>query len=183
MKYLFLFFLSFSLFGGEPPRASKERIIDKQENFFQTSTTYSLAPHVNPIIGDLLEEETDFVVAGSSPLSSRRFLCPANFYNPRYGGWDYNPESYLVANLEYESDFFAALGSFDGTINLLKPSAPWVYSFKPSGGFIRSNGHFKFRRKNYYYLWASSRTSGVEPKRSCTVSYEHKVIWEKKCTQ
>jgi RHS repeat-associated protein len=125
-----------------PQAHTTKKIVDRQENFFQTSTTYSLAPHVNPITGDLIEEETDLIVAGCQPLSVRRSYCQSTPYNPRYGGWDYNPETFLVANFEYgnQEGHFAAVGSFDGSITPLKSSSYHTYTFKPSKSFIHPNG-------------------------------------------
>ena len=42
--------------------ASKEHVVDERENYFQTSTSYKISPKVNPITGDLIEEEADLIV-------------------------------------------------------------------------------------------------------------------------
>jgi hypothetical protein len=90
-----------ALYGEEngEPQAGKDRniIIDERENYFQTSTPYKITPTVNPLTGDLLEEEMDFVVAGSEPLSVRRFYNHSAPYERRTGGWRYNPEFFFVA--------------------------------------------------------------------------------------
>jgi len=113
----------------------------KRENYFQTSTPYKITPNVNPITGDLIEEETDLIVAGIESLSVRRFYNHTATYEPRYGGWRYNPESYLVANFEWShQECFAAIGAFDGSIASFKPSAaPHTYAFNLSKGFVSSH--------------------------------------------
>ncbi|NGX61670.1 MAG: hypothetical protein K940chlam9_01159, partial [Chlamydiae bacterium] len=64
---LLLLFVS-SLFATEDLpdlQASKEVILDTQENYFLTSTDTRITPKVNPITGEYCEEEVDLVVAGS----------------------------------------------------------------------------------------------------------------------
>ncbi len=72
---------------------SKEQVLDKRQNYFLTKTDYKIAPKVNPITGEYTEEEVDLVVAGSQPLSSRRFYNSSAPYDPRYATWRYNPEA------------------------------------------------------------------------------------------
>lgn len=103
--WLFLFLLMSSLIAEEDLdffdlEASKELILDKRQNFFLTSTDYKIAPKVNPITGEYCEEELDLVVAGSQPISVRRFFNSSSPYDPRYATWRYNPECFFVANLE-----------------------------------------------------------------------------------
>lgn len=109
---------------------SKEYVLDQRQNFFLTSTDYRIAPKVNPITGEYCEEELDLVVAGSQPLSVRRFYNSSSPYDPRYATWRYNPESFFVANLEWKNqELFAAIGDLDGTVCSLKPSATLSYTF------------------------------------------------------
>jgi len=144
MKLFLLFFmLPFALHGSQEktrlPQASKEPVIDKRENYFQTSTSYKISSHVNPITGDLIEEEVDLIVAGIEPISVRRFYTHTGMYEPRYGGWRYNPEIYLVANFEWqEQERFAAAGEMDGSIHSFQASSSYAYSytFDISKGFV-----------------------------------------------
>lgn len=110
--------------------ASKEHILDKRQNYFLTSTDYKISPKVNPITGEYCEEELDLVVAGSQSLSIRRFYNSSSPYDPRYATWRYNPESFLVANLEWGGqELFAAVGDIDGSVCSLKPSSTQAYTF------------------------------------------------------
>lgn len=125
MKAIFLvFLLSIPLFA-------KEQTINQRENFFETSTPYKIAPHVNPVTGDLLEEENDLIVAGCEPLSVRRFYNHTAIYEPRSGGWRFNPETYMFANFEWpHQEYFAAIGDTDGSISTFIPSpTPNIYKF------------------------------------------------------
>src|SRR3984885_1886421 len=121
--------------------ATKQKVIDQRENYFQTSTPYKITPNVNPITGDLIEEEVDLVIAGSEPLSVRRFYNHTAIYDPRYGGWRYNPESYLVANFEWpQQECFAAAGELNGGIASFKASdTPYHYTFNAPMGYAHFN--------------------------------------------
>ena len=134
-KWLLLFLLlvmSF-LFAEEAPdifdfQASKEHVLDQRQNYFLTSTDYKISPRVNPITGEYCEEELDLVVAGSQPISVRRFYSSNSPYDPRYATWRYNPESFFVANLEWGGqELFAAIGDIDGSVCSLKPSNTQAY--------------------------------------------------------
>ncbi len=133
--FLFLLFLMNILCAEEDPdffdlEASKEHTLDKRQNYFLTSTDYKISPKVNPITGEYCEEELDLVVAGSQPLSVRRFYNSSSPYDPRYATWRYNPESFFVANLEWGGqELFAAIGDIDGSVCPLKPSNTQAYTF------------------------------------------------------
>lgn len=133
--FLFLLFLMCMLCAEEDHdifdfQASKERVLDQRQNYFLTSTDYRITPKVNPITGEYCEEELDLVVAGSQPLSVRRFYNSCAPYDPRYASWRYNPESFFVANLEWGGqEIFAAIGEVDGSVCSLKRSATIPYTF------------------------------------------------------
>jgi len=161
-RFLWLIFLLCvsSVFAEEgdifDPQAGKDRdqIFDQRENYFQTSTPYKITPKVNPITGDLIEEETDLVVAGNEPLSVRRFYNHSAMYEHKTGGWRYNPEFFFVANLEWPGqETFAAVGESSGSITPLKPNSNCC-SFDPSKGFsqFEPNGqtHPLNTKINYY---------------------------------
>ena len=124
--------------------AAKEQIIDQQENYFLTSTSYKIAPKVNPITGEYSEEEVDLVVAGAQPLSLRRFYNHCAPYDPRYASWRYNPECFFVANLEWRGqEIFAAVGEADGSVSHFKRSGTESYVFQfvaPQGFVTTANG-------------------------------------------
>ncbi len=91
-KFLLFFFaltLPLSIFAELadsdyfPFQASKERVLDRRENYFLTSTDYRITPKVNPVTGEYCEEELDLVVAGSEPLSVRRYYNSSAPYDPR----------------------------------------------------------------------------------------------------
>jgi len=113
---------------------------DTPEHQFQTSTSYPITSDVNPITGDLIVEEVDLVVAGSEPLSLRRFYNHHEVYEPRTGGWRYNPEHTLAANFEWSGqERFAALGDYDGTIVPFKPGTKAnTYVFAKSEGYVHT---------------------------------------------
>ena len=140
--------LAISLFAAdEPPKffdlqASKEYVLDQRQNYFLTSTDYRITPKVNPITGEYCEEDVDLIVAGSQPLSVRRFYNSSSPYDPRYATWRYNPESFFVANLEWGGqELFAAIGERDGGVCSLKPSLAHActFDFQPQKSFAISN--------------------------------------------
>jgi len=132
MKKLFLlliFSIHFGVIASEevyldPPMAKgSDQIIDQQENYFQTST-YKIIPNVNPITGDLTEDEVDLVVAGCEPLSVRRFYSHTAPHEPKTGGWRYNPETFFAANFEWKGQkAFASVGEFNGGIISFTPQS------------------------------------------------------------
>ncbi|MBI3900653.1 MAG: RHS repeat protein, partial [Chlamydiia bacterium] len=140
MRRLFLLSLLLSFLFAGKVSCDSIHILDTPENHFQTSTPYKIAPHVNPITGDLLEEEIDLVVAGCEPLSLRRFYNHNAPFEPRTGGWSYNPEHLLAANFELLTQGrFAAVGDFDGSVIPFKSSsAPYTYVFDMKEGYIHT---------------------------------------------
>lgn len=169
MKWLALFLICTSSLFGTPLeeftdyQAHKGKVIDQRENYFQTSTPYKISPNVNPITGDLIEEEVDLVVAGCEPLAVRRFYNHTAPYEPRSGGWRYNPEAFFVANFEWTGqETFAAAGAADGSITPFKPSANLCsfnpenfINFTPSGQTHPLNTKINYyrapgKRKNYF---------------------------------
>ncbi|MFZ0566338.1 MAG: DUF6531 domain-containing protein, partial [Chlamydiales bacterium] len=112
-------------------KASKsEHVLDKRQNYFLTSTDNRIMPKVNPITGDYYEEETDLVVAGSQPLSARRFYNSNAPYDPRYATWRYNPECFFTANLEWDrQEIFASIGDRDGSVCSFKRSSDNYHLF------------------------------------------------------
>lgn len=118
---LLLLSLMSSLNGTEETpcdwQMSKGQVISQQENVFLTSTDCKIIPKVNPLTGEYCEEECDLIVAGSQPLSLRRFYNHFGPLDRRYANWRYNPESFLVANLELcIPPPFVAVGDGDGGI-------------------------------------------------------------------
>lgn len=105
------------------PELSKERTLDRRENYFLTSTNYRVHPKVNPVTGEYCEEEVDLIVAGSEPISIRRYYNSNAPYDPRCASWRYNPECFFVANLEWGSqETFASIGDTDGSVCSFKRS-------------------------------------------------------------
>lgn len=90
IRFLFLF-TSIFIYAEEDclkTNFSKDQttVLNKQENYFQTSTPPKIGFNVNPITGDLIEEEQDLLVAGCEPLSLHRFYNHLGIYEPRTGG-------------------------------------------------------------------------------------------------
>ncbi|MCB1181561.1 MAG: hypothetical protein KDK55_06045 [Chlamydiia bacterium] len=89
--------------------------------------------------GEYCEKEVDLVVAGSEPLSVRRFYNSRSPYDPRYATWRYNPEAFFVANIEWQGqEIFAAIGEVDGSVYSLKPSGLSTFTFQPPKSFTFS---------------------------------------------
>jgi len=107
-----------------------------------------LGSQVNPITGELCLEEVDMVVAGSEPVSLRRFYSHRSNYDPRYATWRYNPEYFCAANFELgkHEKRFIAVGNFDGAVtslqNISGPSCTFdlsrnrAYTFMPNGNIV-----------------------------------------------
>ncbi len=161
-KYLLLFFLLWisGLQADEeidfPKPETSRKIFDTRENYFLTSTDYKIKPKVNPITGHYCEEELDLVVAGSQPLSARRFYNSEGPYDPRYASWRYNPETFMAANFELNlQEIFAAFGERDGSLISLKPSSQAdMFQFPIADGFIAScedgKGHPLHKKITYW---------------------------------
>ncbi|MFN0065350.1 MAG: DUF6531 domain-containing protein [Chlamydiales bacterium] len=154
---IIVLFFAISLFATDGPpeifafQTSKEHVLDQRQNYFLTSTDYRINPKVNPITGEYCEEEVDLVVAGSEPLSVRRFYNSSSPYDPRYATWRYNPEAFFVANLEWgEQEIFAAIGDVDGGVCSLKPSSesPYTFDFHPQKSFAIANSDGKSHPSN-----------------------------------
>jgi len=131
IKWLFLSF-SLSLFLTTTPTLAEEELIldmssDNKPAILKeaeslkmtpvTSTPYAITPRVDVITGTYMEGGADFIVEGCEPLSVRKFYCHSAPYEPRYGGWQYNPETFAAANLElYGEPTFVAIGDEEGQI-------------------------------------------------------------------
>lgn len=119
---LFCIFFSFSsLHAEEEFEVGKASVLDDRENFFLTSTDTRITPNVNPITGEVYEDCVDLVIAGSEPLSLRRFYNSHAPYDKRTASWRYNPECLFYANFELErQEIFASIGDRDGSMCSLK---------------------------------------------------------------
>lgn len=116
-----LFLISISTFAEEELfdyyAGKKEVTHNTRQHYPVINTPEPTLSKVNLITGDYIEDETDLVVAGAEPLSLRRFYNQLAPHDDRYGGWRYNPESYLVANFELENQpKFAAVGERSGEV-------------------------------------------------------------------
>lgn len=160
---------------------SKEILLDTRINYPQLSH-FPITPRVNVITGEHLEEEVDLVVAGSQPLSIRRFYSHNGSYHPGYNHWRFNPEQYCVANFSYEKqDRFVAAGEASGTItNYQNGSQNQLFSFSTDKckGFIHfdQNGQshplnakvaFELTERGSVkgFCWEGTITSGSGAKR------------------
>jgi hypothetical protein len=145
------------------------------------------------------EEEVDLVVAGSQPLSIRRFYNSSAPYDPRYATWRYNPEAFFVANFELEGqEIFAAIGDVDGSVYSFKPSAkPYTFDFQLSKSFVAAysdgtthpaNTQITYWRKGdpkdkQRFQYMCTITDGSGRKRSFTSpmhSWTHYIRWKEK---
>jgi RHS repeat-associated protein len=176
--FLNFFICSALLFAEEESfdlQVGKEHneIIDQRENYFQTSTPYKITPKVNPLTGDLIEEETDLVIAGSELLSVRRFYNHTAIYEPRTATWRYNPETFFVANFEWPGqETFAAVGEANGSIAPFKPSSntctfnpKGFFNLNPSGQIHPLNTKIHYRKdldkkKKGYFWWRGEIVDG-----------------------
>ena len=177
---------------------STEHVLDKRQNYFLTSTDYKIAPKVNPVTGEYCEEELDLVVAGSEPLSVRRFYNSGSPYDPRYATWRYNPEAFLVANIEWQGqEIFAAVGDFDGSVSSFTRADSSTFNFQPSKGFAISgsdgtshplNTKIQYRKKGdpkdkHRYEYRGTITDGSGRTRSFISAmhrWTHYVHWTEK---
>jgi YD repeat-containing protein len=180
--------------------ASKEHVLDQRQNYFLTSTDYRITPKVNPITGEYCEEEVDLVVAGSQPLSVRRFYNSSAPYDPRYATWRYNPECFFVANLEWDhQEIFASIGDEDGSVCSFKRSSHnyTTFDFEVPKSFLafQANGQshplntrIDYRRKGdpkdkHRYEYRGTITDGsgrVRTFASAMHRWTHYVHWREK---
>ncbi|NGX55365.1 MAG: putative deoxyribonuclease RhsA, partial [Chlamydiae bacterium] len=113
--------------------AGKKKITyNIRENYPITHAPIATFSNVNLITGDYVEDETDLVVAGVIPISLRRFYNHLAPHENHFGGWRYNPESYLAANFELENQpKFLSIGNRNGQIFLCDPDGPNHYFISP----------------------------------------------------
>ncbi|NGX53296.1 MAG: tRNA(Glu)-specific nuclease WapA [Chlamydiae bacterium] len=113
--------------------AGKKKVThNTRENYPITYAPTPTVSNVNLITGDYIEDEVDLVVAGVTPISLRRFYNHLAPHENHYGGWRYNPESYLAANFELEDQpKFVAVGDRNGQIFLCDPEGPDHYFISP----------------------------------------------------
>lgn len=131
---LFLFFLLFSsLLNG------KDILLDTRINYPATEH-FSITPRVNVVNGEYLEEEIDLVVAGSQPLSIRRFYGHNGGHHRGYNHWRFNPEHYCVANFCYDKQTcFVSVGDASGAIGYYGNRAEnllYTFSIDKCPGFV-----------------------------------------------
>ena len=92
----------------------------------EQSTLPDFLPKVNVVTGDYMEEDLDFTVAGSEPITIRRFYSHLYPSDNRHGSWRFNPESSLVANFElggYDIPTFASVGETGGGLTRFQHSS------------------------------------------------------------
>lgn len=97
-------------------------------------------PKVNPMTGEYIEEACDLVVAGSTPLSARRFYNHMAPPTCLYGNWRMNPESLIKANFEnQELPQNVAIGQQEGGCILLDGRRSAGYAFNPHSQLSYTN--------------------------------------------
>lgn len=120
MRWLFLFLLIPHL------------LFSKEQRFVYAH--YPITPKVDVISGHHLEEECDLVVAGSEPLSIRRFYNHSSGYSEVHNFWHFNPEHSCVANFEWNGcDHFVTLGEANGHMTYLNKSPQGDFRFRAQG--------------------------------------------------
>lgn len=131
MKWIFLWLFAFSCHFSIAAEANKSNVPNIS---IQTHTYF---PKVNPMTGEYVEEICDFIVAGSEPLSIRRFYNHT-FNSPTanlYSSWRINPETLIRANFEYTKNPYhprnVLIGFRDGGAVLLEKQRANTFSFDP----------------------------------------------------
>lgn len=99
--------------------AKKKIVISQSENNPIKQAALPLFSDVNLLTGEYVNKSSDFVVAGAEKISVTRFYNHLSAHDNRYGGWRYNPESFVVANFEWGGQpQFVSFGEHSGQINL-----------------------------------------------------------------
>ncbi len=89
-------------------------------------------PKVDVITGEYHEEEIDFLVAGSEPLSLRRFYSHLGHKNQTYGHWTINPEALMLFDFRPNaSQRFAGVGEESGNFILCENEQGNAFTFDP----------------------------------------------------
>ncbi len=162
-----------SSFASKPPPGVP--VIDRRENFPVTSH-FQLTPRVNVITGENLEEEQDLVIAGSDPLSLRRFYGHQVPYYPYYSQWRFNPEHFCTANFSWgEQEYYVSVGERDGSVHSYKKYEPHLSRFSayhgsfgsfvhllPNGGYhpLNTRIHFRSVPSGWQSSWEGEITQG-----------------------
>ena len=173
-----------------------DHVVDKQENFFVKESYDPILPKVNPVTGEYSDDEIDLVVAGGEPLSIRRFYHHLSPRDPRYADWQYNPETFFVANFESDKlGVFATKGSFYGNVHSFKRVGKCAFGFSCPSNFtastaeehplnIKINYTKNFPSKNKKYFEFIGKVSGesfhecsFKSSKSC---WNHSIIYRVK---
>ena len=134
-KHLIFFALIFTTL-----LSAETKHLDQQQNHFLKVTDSQFTPKVNPISGECTEEATDLVIAGSEPISFRRYYNHFAPYDGRTASWRYNPEACFVANFEWEQqELFAAVGDKDGSVTSFKPAQAKRFHYQVGNGFAAAH--------------------------------------------
>lgn len=136
MRSAFVFLLCFSiaLSAGENKRVAFENPIKSVFGKEAPLTShYPVASKVNVVTGEYYEEECDLVVAGSQPVTLRRFYGHFGPYHRAYNFWRFNPEHFCAANFEWqEQPTFAAAGQADGRVCCYDIKSSGFFTFNPA---------------------------------------------------
>lgn len=139
VKFILLCLLSLiPLYGEDKPKeflegfeasafSSDDETIDLNHVIIQTPSP--ITAKVDVVTGTYLENSEDLQESSAEPLRVRRFFCSGSPSDKFYGGWFFNPESYLVANFEYKNNLFAACGEEEGAINRYKDLSSGRYGY------------------------------------------------------
>lgn len=167
MRWVFLLLVSLPLCAEKLPQAvygSPPEISNKQTRF-PLSSYVKITPRVDVISGEYLEEACDLVVAGSQPLSVRRFYNHFASYHDAYNFWRFNPEHYCVANFSWkEQKCFAAIGHANGNITCFDDVQGGQCKFKVGAGFIHGDQNGQTHPLNISFTaHASPYVSDIQP--------------------
>ncbi len=109
----------------------------------ERSTFYIHALKGNLTTGEYCEEACDLVVAGSEPISIRRFYAHASAHDEQmYGHWRVNPETFMLFNFEpvKEKETYVGAGGRNGSFALFGREIASGFLLEPEKNKNFTNG-------------------------------------------
>ncbi len=126
-----------------PASIKADYFLNDSLNEFVTSRDLGIEDRVNVVTGAYSTSHMDLSIAGIQPLQASRFYWSDVPYESRYGGWLYNPESRVTANLEWKDrKKFISIAEPQGAIHSLEEHSGHTFRFHtPKTMMSRGGAH------------------------------------------
>lgn len=142
----------------------------------ERSTFLPQIPKVNLATGEYFEDSCDLVVAGSEPISIRRFYNhTSGHFEQIYGHWRVNPETFMLFNFEpaQKTETYVGAGGTNGSFALFDNKVASGFTLKPvkNKGFTNTSLSGQYHPLNTRVSYKKGTTTfkyGIcEPEKHC----------------